>query len=105
MNPYALLNIVASLLITISVTGFMLMVMRPNSPVDCMPLYLKWWIRISLIVVATGALFNVLVASIPMWSEILLNVGVASLFTWAFFWHRQRWMDEESGCDLNELAK
>lgn len=105
MNSYAIVNSLASLLITVSVTGFMLMIMRPNSPVDCLPFYLKWWIRLSLIMVASGALFNVLMVSVPMWSETVLNIGIGSLFTWAFFWHRQRWIDDETECNVNELAK
>lgn len=105
MNTYAIVNSMASLLITISVIGFMLMVMRPDSIVDCMPFYIKWWIRLSLIMVASGAMFNVLNGSNPMWSEILLNVGIGSLFTWAFLWHRQRWVRNEMECNTNELVK
>jgi hypothetical protein len=33
----------------------------------------------------------VLSLSTPPVSEIVLNVGLAGLFSWAFVWHRMRW--------------
>ena len=99
MNTYTIVNIIASLLITVSVTGFILMVYRPGSPVDEMPLPLKAWIKLSLVSVAAGSLFNVLTMSTPVWSEVLLNVGVGGLFSWAFFWHRIRWNQLEGECE------
>ena len=61
-----------------------------------MNFFMQWWIRFSLIAVAAGGLFNVLTLSTPHWSEILLNVGIGLLFTWAVTWHKQRWTDEDS---------
>jgi hypothetical protein len=86
-----LLNAVASGIIAVSITGFIAMLQAEGNPITRMPFVVRGWIKISLAVVAAGALMNVLSLSTPAWSEIVLNMGLAGLFSWAFFWHRMRW--------------
>jgi hypothetical protein len=86
-----LINAVASFFITISITGFIAMLQSESNPVSGMPFYLRLWIKLSLAGTAAGSLMNVLSLSTPPVSEIVLNVGLAGLFSWAFAWHRIRW--------------
>jgi hypothetical protein len=86
-----LVNAVASGVIAVSITGFIAMLQAEHSPLSSMTLHLRLWIKLSLAMVAAGALMNVLSLSTPLPSEIVLNVGLAGLFSWAFVWHRMRW--------------
>lgn len=86
-----LINALASGIIAVSITGFIAMLQAEGNPVSSMPFVVRGWIKISLAVVAAGALMNVLSLSTPPVSEIVLNCGLAGLFSWAFFWHRIKW--------------
>jgi hypothetical protein len=44
-------------------------------------------LKIALSATAAGSLFNVLTLSTPHGSEILLNVGLGTLFIWTAFFH------------------
>ena len=86
-----LINALASGIIAVSITGFIAMLQAESNPVSAMPFYLRTWIKFSLAMTAAGALSNVLSLSTPPASEIVLNCGLAGLFSWAFFWHRIKW--------------
>ena len=86
-----LINAIASGIIAVSITGFIAMLQAEGNPVSTLPFLLRNWIKVSLAVVAAGALMNVLSLSTPPASEIVLNCGLAGLFSWAFFWHRIKW--------------
>jgi hypothetical protein len=93
MSIWTYVNLVASVLIAISVTGFMFLIQHEDSPVMKMNFFMRSWIRLSLVAMAAGGLFNVVTLSTPHWSEILLNAGIGLLFTWAFYWHRLKWRE------------
>jgi hypothetical protein len=82
-----ILNLIANIFITISVAGFMIMLQEPSNPVAKMPFFLRYWIKISLALTSGGALLNVITLSTPPTSEIILNLGLGGLFSWAYFWH------------------
>jgi hypothetical protein len=86
-----LVNAIASGIIAVSITGFIAMLQADHSPLSSMALHLRLLIKFSLAMVAAGALMNVLSLSTPAWSEIVLNIGLAGLFSWTSFWHRMRW--------------
>jgi hypothetical protein len=44
-------------------------------------------LRVGLAIPSMGSLYNVLVAQYPPIPEIIINVGYASLFTWASIFH------------------
>lgn len=92
MNIWTYINLVASVLISISVTGFILLLQHEDSPVKQMNLFMRSWIKVSLVAVSAGGFFNVLTLSTPPWSEVILNTGLGLLFAWAFYWHRLRWI-------------
>jgi hypothetical protein len=47
-------------------------------------------IKIALALVVSGALLNVLLLTAPPYSEVLMNVGMGVLFTWASLWHGRK---------------
>lgn len=81
------LNAFANIIITISVAGFMVMLQEPTNPVAKMPFLLRNWIKLSLAFTSGGALLNFITLSNPPSSEIVLNLGLAGLFSWSYFWH------------------
>lgn len=91
------INLVANATIALSVVMFMAELWREHehNPVSRMPWYLRTWIKTSLTVVSTGAMANCFFRSSPIVSEIVLNCGLAMVFSWAFCWHRQRWAKHE----------
>ncbi len=93
MSIWTYVNLVSSTLIAISVTGFMFLIQHDESPIQKMNFFMKSWIRVSLACMAGGGLFNVITLSTPHWSEIVLNCGIGLLFTWAFYWHRLKWIE------------
>jgi len=86
-----LVNAIASGIIAVSITGFIAMLQADHSPLSSMALHLRLFVKLSLAMIAAGALMNLLSLSTPSVSEIVLNVGLAGLFSWAFVWHRMRW--------------
>lgn len=93
MSIWTYVNLVSSAMIAISVTGFMFLIQHEDSPVTKMNFFMRSWIRLSLVAISAGGLFNVVTLSTPHWSEILLNAGIGLLFTWAFYWHRLKWRE------------
>lgn len=87
-----LINSIASAIIAISITGFIAMLEADNNPVQRMARVIRLWIKVSLAMIAAGSLMNVLVQSTPIWSEIVMNSGLAGLFSWAYWWHRSQWV-------------
>lgn len=91
MEIKAIVNMVANVIIAISTTGFMALLRHEKSPIEHMSFAMKTWIRVSLGLLASGSLLSAMKLSNPAFSEVVLNVGLSSIFTWALFWHRKRW--------------
>jgi hypothetical protein len=81
---WTILNLIANIFITLSSAGFMVMLQDINNPVAKMNVGIRWWIKISLACTSGGALLNVITLSTPPMSEIILNLGLAGLFTWSY---------------------
>lgn len=90
------LNVFANAIIAISVAGFMVMLQEPSNPVAQMSFVLRNWIKISLALTAGGALLNVVTLSNPPSSEVVLNLGLAGLFAWSYFWHLKLFKDKNA---------
>lgn len=83
-----LINFVASLILTISFTAFIIFIFgRPNSKINAMPWYKTLLVKFGLCFCTAGALLNALTFSNPPWTEIVLNVGLAMVFSWAAYFH------------------
>jgi hypothetical protein len=81
---WTILNLIANIFIALSSAGFMVMLQDPDNPVSKMNFGIRWWIKISLACTSGGALLNVITLSTPPMSEIILNLGLAGLFTWSY---------------------
>lgn len=93
---WTILNVIANIFISVSVAGFMVMLQEPTNPVAKMKFALRWWIKISLAFTSGGALLNVITLSTPAMSEIVLNMGLAGLFSWSYFWHLKLFKDKNA---------
>jgi len=93
---WTIFNVIANIVISISVAGFMVMLQEPTNPVAKMPFLLRNWIKISLALTSGGALLNVVTLSTPPVSEIVLNIGLAGLFSWSYFWHLKMFKDKNA---------
>jgi len=81
---WIILNLIANIFITLSVAGFMVMIQEPSNPIAKMNIAIRLWIKISLALTSGGALLNVITLSHPPMSEIILNLGLGGLFSWAY---------------------
>ena len=82
------INLIANILTTISVTFFIIGVFgRKAKMIEQMPLWEQYFLRFALSAVAAGSLLNVLTASTPHTTEVILNLGIGLLFTWAAYFH------------------
>lgn len=87
MEVLTLINAIANVVITISISAFMVFVFGRLSLMHKLPAYEKHTIKIGLALVAAGSLFNCLTLSTPPISEIILNFGLAVVFLWAAIFH------------------
>ena len=82
------INLIANVMVMISVTFFIIGVFGRRSPmIDKMPMGEQYFLRVALSTLAAGSLLNVLTFSTPHATEVILNVGVGLLFTWAAWFH------------------
>lgn len=81
------LNLIANLIITISVALFMIFIFGKSNMMNKVSVLERVSIKVGLALVSAGSFFNFLTASRPQNSEILLNIGLAVVFTWGAIFH------------------
>jgi RsiW-degrading membrane proteinase PrsW (M82 family) len=82
------INAIANLIITISLVFFIIALFGSNNKtVNRLSIYEKIFIRIALSATCCGSLFNMLTLSNPPLTEVILNVGLGLLFSWAVYFH------------------
>jgi len=83
-----IINELANLLICVNATLFYIFVFgRDIKALARLNIAEQIMLRTGLAIPALGALFNVLTAQYPPIPEIVINVGYASLWTWASMFH------------------
>lgn len=89
MEEYKMpINFIASGVLTIAFILFLIFVFgRINSKIYNLPCYKTIGAKIGLSLCTCGALLNTLTFSNPPWSEVILNTGLAILFSWASWFH------------------
>lgn len=81
-------NFASNIILFIAFTSFVIFVFgRTNSKIYKLPWYKVIGLRIGLALVTCASLLNAFTFSNPHWSEVLLNVGLAILMTWAAGFH------------------
>ena len=93
MELMQIINEIASLLIFVNATLFYIFIFgREVKRIKMLNIFEQWLLRIGLILPSLGGLYNVLVYSYPPNVEIIINVGYASLFTWASIFHYKQFV-------------
>ena len=88
-----IINELANLLICVNATLFYIFVFgRDIKALARLNLAEQIMLRVGLAIPALGALFNVLTAQYPPIPEIVINVGYASLWTWASMFHYKQFV-------------
>ena len=89
MEEYKMaINFVCSLVLSGAFTAFLIFVFgRQESKINQLPFLGILIPKIALAFCTAGALLNALTFSDPPWSEVVLNGGLALLFTWAAWFH------------------
>lgn len=81
-------NFSSNIILFIAFTAFVIFVFgRSNSKIHKLPWYKVIALRIGLAFVTCASLLNALTLSNPHWTEVLLNLGLAILMTWAAIFH------------------
>jgi hypothetical protein len=86
----SLINSIANLVVCISI--FVLIVdiyASTSSPISRYPMFKTFHVKAGLSLTAAGSLFNVLVDVTPVWSEAILNIGLAFLFSWLLIFYQR----------------
>lgn len=89
-----LLNLISNLLITVSVAMFMIFVFGKSNMMDRVSALERVSIKAGLALVSAGSLFNFLTASHPQDSEVIMNIGLAVVFTWGALFHFKYFVKE-----------
>lgn len=87
MMNLTIVNAICNIIISGSMTAFMVFAFGRNSLLYKIPDWERLMVKTGLAGIAAGSLFNFLTLSTPPWTEVLLNVGLAITFLWAAFFH------------------
>jgi len=94
MSLDTFLNLTANIVLTASVSIFIIFLYRSDGAVRRWPMIGSYLLRLSLVAIAVGGLGNCLTLSTPPHTEVLLNMGSAGLFAWAAWFHHNLLKDE-----------
>jgi hypothetical protein len=89
-----LINAIANGLITFGGVAFYIMLFTAIGDgvkqIDQFSKTSYYIIKVSLALVVSGALLNVLMMSVPPFTEVVMNCGFGGLFMWAAAWHGKK---------------
>lgn len=81
-------NLAANCVLTVGFGAFLIFLFgRENSMMHRLKGYHLCLVKVALSVCASGSLFNVLTLSSPPGSEVVMNMGLAMMFSWAAWFH------------------
>jgi hypothetical protein len=87
VNAITIVNAVANGIMACGVSAFMVMLYRDGGVVRQWPMTGSLILRLSLTATAAGSLLSCLTLSTPQESEVILNCGLAGIFSWAVIFH------------------
>ncbi len=83
-----LINFASNLILCLSFTAFIIFVFgRADGKLNQMPWYKTIAVNVGLGVCTAGALFSALTLDNPNWPQVVLNLGLATTFAWAAYFH------------------
>ena len=81
-------NFIANFVTMVSVTFFIIGVFgRKSKVIESLPIYQYYLLKTALSTLAAGSFLNMLTLYSHHASEVVLNVGVALIFSWAAWFH------------------
>lgn len=87
-NWTMIVNVAANCVLTVGFGAFLIFLFgRENSMIHRLKGYHSWFVKCALGLCGAGALYNVLTVSDPPVSEVVMNTGLALLFSWAAWFH------------------
>ena len=90
------INEVANFLMCVSVTMFYVYLYGDKSKVVHRWSFVgHWTLKLGLIGIIIGSALNVLTLSDPPLTEVVLNVGLALTFVWAYLFHRKMFAEKK----------
>ena len=87
METLEIINAVSNLIMTIGITAFMVFVFGKSNMMYKLGWLERNFIKVALAVTASGSLFNLLNFKNPPTSEVILNTGLALVFSWGAYFH------------------
>jgi len=88
-----LINFICNIILSLAFTLFIIFVFgRPDSAVHKFSIIHGFLLKFGLAFCTIGALLNALTFSDPPISELILNIGLAVLFTWASIFHYKKFV-------------
>ena len=82
-----LINSIANIIICVSVSLFMVFVFAASSMMHKLHFMERNIIKVGLAATAAGSLFNFLTLYTPNTSDIVMNIGLAMIFSWGVWFH------------------
>lgn len=90
MEIHVTINGIASLFICVSTVILIIDIYATSSsPIYEYSLFESWAVKLGLSGTAAGSLLNLFISGSPPWSEVVLNVGLAFLFSWCVVFYRR----------------
>ena len=86
------INAAANLVTTIGISAFMVFVFGKSSVMYTLPWLERTFIKTALAIAACGAFESFLRLTNPPISEVVLNVGLAMIFSWGAYFHFKRFV-------------
>jgi len=94
MNPYTIVNAVANCTTAISAIGLLVHIFGDPTNSIWDNKIKAWLAKVGLTTATCGAVSNVLTLSTPVYSEILLNVGMSLTFFWLSWWQFEQFKEK-----------
>ena len=82
-----IINAVANLISAIALSGFIVFAFGRSSLIYKRPAIEWWLVKIGLSFMAAGTMMNFLTMAEACWTQVMLNVGLATVFVWAAIFH------------------
>lgn len=93
MSWIVAMNVAANCVLTVGFGAFLIFLFgRENSMMHRLKGYHSWFVKLALSICGAGSLYNVLTLSDPPVSELMLNTGLAMLFSWASWFHYRQFV-------------
>lgn len=85
-----LINLVSNIILSYSLIMFYLYLFGDNDKIVHKWTFVgHWTLKIGIIIMIIGTLFNILTFDSPSLSQLFLNIGLSMTFVWVYLFHKQ----------------